>query len=78
MSVTKRGPQSLSMKQVRQAGVFAWREDGTLFAHGRLLRIHIRATNLVQITASVLDADLGLYREGWHHLPDCFCEFCSN
>ncbi len=76
MSKPSRPQAPLTLAQVRQAGLFAWREDQCLYVDERLLRVHLRSANEMQVTESVLGScDDSPYQNRWHHLPDCACLF---
>jgi hypothetical protein len=70
----------LSFSQVEEAGVFAWRPDGYIYADGRLLRVRSADSTSIEVIPSVLDADRARRRfgdAGWYHLPDCDCGTCE-
>ncbi len=72
-------PPTLTLEDVRRAGVVAWREDGTLFTDGALFRVHLRAPYKIQLTRSVLEngRSAHLFADGRQHLPGSVCEVCG-
>jgi hypothetical protein len=77
----------LTFEQVKQARVFAWHERHYLFVDDTLLRVIPRYPNTdddagrplegMVVRRSALRGTEHLLDDGWHHLPDCPCRFCS-
>jgi hypothetical protein len=77
---------SLSFSQVREAGLFAWREDHLLYTP--TLDAILNATTRdgdgedpvarLDVSASSQSGDEPDMREGWHHLRECRCVYCRD
>ena len=81
---------TLKLEQCIEVGVFAWHDDGIVFAYGKMFRLDIevsitshmqespRVRQDIRITgARVFKHDtLDSWYGGWHHLPDCTCKYC--
>lgn len=77
---------SLSFSQIREAGLFAWREDHLLYTP--TLDAIVSATTLdgneerpdprLDVRSSSLSGDEPDMRVGWHHLRECRCVYCRN
>jgi hypothetical protein len=81
----------LTLEQVKQAERFAWHDEGIVFAYGEMysLDITLAITSMVDRGPRVQpDIRVGGARHfqhrafdsmfgGWHHLPDCDCQFCQ-
>ena len=80
-------PESLTFAQVKKARVFAWHERHYVYANDTLLgvvtRDHpgtdaaIRDLAPMSVRVSSLRGTEHLLDEGWHHLDDCSCPYCS-
>lgn len=77
----------LEFEQVKRTRAFAWHDRGHLFAHDTLLEVFLRERSTIDATRydpatmvvrpSVLLGTEHLIDEGWHHLDDCGCRYCS-
>jgi hypothetical protein len=81
----------LTLKQVRRAGVFAWHDDGIVFAYGEMYALDSTVTINSSIGWSprtrtkmhIAGFDRFEHRTiashygGWRHMDDCDCEFCK-
>ena len=75
---------SLTFHQVREAGLFAWREDQLLYAP--TLDSILSVSNGdgteddpgagLNVRSSSLRGDEPDARLGWHHLRECRCVYC--
>ena len=80
-------PESLTFAQVKKARVFAWHERHYVYANDTLLRVvardhpgpdaAIRDLATMNVRVSSLRGTEHLLDEGWHHLDDCSCPYCS-
>ncbi len=76
---------SLTFEQIKKARVFAWHDRYYLFANDKLLRVVARyhATPAASdraamlVRPSALSGTEHLLDQGWHHLADCTCRYCS-
>jgi hypothetical protein len=70
---------TLNLDQVREAGVFAWREDGYLFADGRIMRVRNGDPRYIAVVYSGMRSEDAqrLLNGGWRHMPECACTFCQ-
>jgi len=77
---------SLSFGQVREAGLFAWREDHLLYTPtlDAILTVWRRngtqgdAGTHLDVRSSLLDGTELDTRLGWHHLRECRCVYCRD
>lgn len=77
---------SLTFSQVREAGLFAFREDHLLYTPtlDAILTVSGRdanegqATGHLDVRSSSLRGDEPDMRIGWHHLRECRCVYCRN
>jgi hypothetical protein len=79
----------LTFEQVKKARVFAWHERHYVYANDTLLRVVTRARFPADSPASVrtaapmnmrsssLRGTEHLLDDGWHHLDNCSCPYCS-
>jgi hypothetical protein len=74
----------LTFEQVKKARVFAWHERNYVFANDTLLRVVTRHPDAtfpkltpMNVRPSSLRGTEHLLDEGWHHLDDCSCPYCS-
>ena len=76
----------LTLDQVRQAGRLAWHpKNHYLFSEGRLLRVVLfsplrnnpPSPVTINLRPSSLHGDEQHIQNGWRHLDDCDCVFCS-
>jgi hypothetical protein len=78
---------SLTFEQVKKARVFAWHERFYFFANDTLLRVVTRYplsddvtrgyASAMAVRPSSLRGTEHLLDDGWHHLDDCSCPYCS-
>jgi hypothetical protein len=77
---------SLSFSQVREAGLFAWREDHLLYTPSLDAILSVSradgteegAAPRLDMRSSSLDGDEQAMRFGWHHLRECRCVHCRD
>jgi hypothetical protein len=77
---------SLRFSQVREAGLFAWREDHFLYTPtlDAILSAtthdgdHERPVAQFDVSSSSLSGDEPDMRDGWHHLRECRCVYCRD
>jgi hypothetical protein len=75
---------SLSFSQVREAGLFAFREDHLLYTPtlDAILAVTHRegdeedCDGRLDVLSSSLRGDEPNVRIGWHHLRECRCVYC--
>ena len=73
---------SLTFSQVREAGLFAFREDHLLYTPtlGAILTVSScdgeEQTTHLDVRSSSLRGDEPDLRIGWHHLRECRCVHC--
>jgi hypothetical protein len=80
-------PGSLTFDQVKKARVFAWHERHYVFANDTLLRVVTPYRTSgddpspphadMVIRPSSLQGTEHLLDQGWHHLSDCSCRYCT-
>ena len=78
---------SLTFEQVKRARVFAWHDLHYVFASDTLLRVVLPVgvdsgatvpdTLPMIVRPSSLRGTEHLLDDGWHHLENCACQFCS-
>jgi hypothetical protein len=80
----------LTLAQVEEIGVFAWHDDGIVFAYGQTfaLEIQLSITSLMSRSPRVEDdirlvgasvfqpRTINSQYDGWHHLEGCECKYC--
>jgi hypothetical protein len=77
---------SLTFGQVREAGLFAWREDHLLYTPtlDAILTVSSRngtqedAVTHLDVRSSLLDGTELETHLGWHHLRECRCIHCRD
>jgi hypothetical protein len=77
---------SLTFSQVREAGLFAWREDHLLYTPtlDAILSVSSRdgteedAGMVLDVRSSSLQGCEPETRLGWHHLRECRCVHCRD
>jgi hypothetical protein len=77
---------SLTFSQVREAGLFAWREDHLVYTPSldAILSVSTLAGNggnsgtRLDMRSSSMDGDELGSRLGWHHLRECRCVHCRD
>ena len=77
---------SLTFRQVREAGLFAWREDhlvytptlDTILSATSRDGDEKRADMWLDVRSSSLSGDEPDMRVGWHHLRECRCVHCRD
>lgn len=77
---------TLTFDQVKRARVFAWHGRHYIYANDTLLRVLAHYPDSddaagplsgMVVRPSTLRGTEHLLDEGWHHLDDCTCCFCS-
>lgn len=76
---------SLTFRQVREAGLFAWREDHLLYTptlDAILSTATLDKSNERPSRFDVRSSSMSGYepemRFGWHHLRECRCVYCRD
>ena len=77
---------SLTFSQVREAGLFAWREDHLLYAPSLDAILNVfgaqgteeYTSTHIDVRSSSLRGDEPDTRIGWHHLRECGCVYCRH
>ena len=77
---------SITFSQVREAGLFAWREDHFLYAPAQdaILSVSNHDGSAddpgphPDVHSSPLLGDQPEMRLGWHHLRECHCVHCRD
>ena len=73
---------SLTFSQVREAGLFAFREDHLLYTPTLDTILSVSScngeeqTSHLDVRSSSLRGDEPDLRIGWHHLRECRCVYC--
>lgn len=78
---------NLTFEQVKKARVFAWHERHYVYANDTLLRVvtrdrvapdaTFRDLTPMNVRPSSLRGTEHLLDDGWYHLDDCSCPYCS-
>ncbi len=77
---------SLTFSQVREAGLFAWREDHLVYAPSldAILSVFSAdgadedSSTRFDVRSSSLRGDEPDTRIGWHHIRECHCVYCRH
>ena len=77
---------SLTFSQVREAGLFAWREDHLVYTPtlDAILSVSSNsqtdaATGMhLDVRSSSMRGDEPDMRIGWHHIRECRCVYCRS
>jgi hypothetical protein len=77
---------SLTFSQVREAGLFAWREDHLVYAPSLDAILTVfgvdgsgeHSTAHLDVRSSSLRGDEPDVRIGWHHVRECRCVYCRH
>jgi hypothetical protein len=77
---------SLSFSQVREAGLFAWRDDHVLYSPSLDAILSVLSVDgteeapraRLDMRSSSLGGDDRAMRLGWHHLRECRCVHCRD
>ena len=75
---------SLTLRQVREAGLFAFREDHLVYTPTLDAILTVSScngaeegrTDHLDVRSSSLRGDEPDARIGWHHLRECHCVYC--